>query len=219
MTLRESFSARGPVAVRVGISGAAGVAAAVGTDLGTRLAYAPAVGWITASTMYLAWTWGVIWRMDADATREHARHHESDASRRPSHMIVMTASLASLAGVGYLLYATSGSQRDLLAGVVGVLSVAASWLTVHTNFSLRYAQLYFTAPDPSHPGIDFGDAPPTYLDFAYLAFTIGMCFGVTDTGLTDRRMRMAVLSQALVAYLLGTVVIAITLNLVGGLAG
>lgn len=203
----------------MGTSAAAGVAAAVGTDLGTRLAYAPAIGWITAATVYLVWTWGVIRRMDAEQTREHARNHETDATRRPAHVIVMTASLASLVGVGYLLYATSGSQRDLLAGLVGVLSVAASWLTVHTNYALRYAQLYFTAPDPDSPGIDFDGPAPTYLDFAYVAFTIGMCYGVSDTGLTNRRMRMAVLSQALVAYLLGTVIIAITLSLVGGLAG
>lgn len=219
MALRDTFGPGGPVAVRVITSGAAGVAAAAGTELGTRLAYAPAVGWITAAAVYLGWTWGVIRRMDAQATREHARHHETDATRRPSHVIVMTASLASLAGVGYLLYATSGSQRDLLAGLVGVLSVAASWLTVHTNYALRYAQLYFTAPDPDSPGIDFGGAPPTYLDFAYVAFTIGMCYGVSDTGLTTRRMRMTVLSQAMVSYLLGTVIIAITLSLVGGLVG
>lgn len=217
--MTQILGTRGPVALRVVAAAVAGAAAAVGTDLVTRLAYAPAVGWITASAVYLAWTWGVIRGMDPEQTAEHARHHENDATRRPSHIIVLTASLASLGGVGYLLYATSGTSRDLLAGLVGILSVAASWLTVHTNFALRYAQLYFTAPDPSAPGIDFGGAPPAYQDFAYVAFTVGMCFGVTDTGLTNRAMRMAVLSQALVSYLLGTVIIAITLNLVGGLAG
>ena len=83
---------------------------------------------------------------------------------------------------------------------------------------LRYARLYYTAP-PEARGIDVEGEPPTYFDFAYIAFTIGMCYSVSDNGLNTRQLRVTVLSQAMVSYVLGTVIIAITLNLISGLAG
>ena len=50
-----------------------------------------------------------------------------------------------------------------------------------------------TSYPPSEPGIAFGDsaAPeePTYRDFAYVAFTIGMCYQVSDNTIRDRRIR------------------------------
>ena len=46
---------------------------------------------------------------------------------------------------------------------------------------MTYARLYYTDEDG---GIDFNcDEPPVWIDFAYLAFTIGMTFQVSDTDL------------------------------------
>ena len=179
--------------------------------------YAPAAGWITTSVVFLAWTWAVVARMDADATHRHALHSENDGTRHVSHLMVAAASLTSFAGVGYLLYATSGAKPDLAAGVVGIITVFGSWFVIHTIFMLRYARLYYTAPDPQKPGMEFDGDPPTYLDFAYVAFMIGMCYSVPDNGLSSRRLRIPVLSQGMVSYVFGTFIIAMTLNLVGGL--
>jgi uncharacterized membrane protein len=217
--LSDRLGPGSPAALRVGTAGVAGLGTAFATGLNTQRAYAPAVGWITTAVVYLAWTWAVTWRMDAAATKDHALFHERDGTRHTAHVIVTIASMASLGGVAYLLWATSGDKPDLAAGIVGVLSVFASWFTIHTVYMLRYARLYYTAPDPQSPGIDYEGDPPTYVDFAYLAFTIGMCYSLSDNGVTSRTLRIAVLSQAMVSYLLGTIIIAITLNLVGGLAG
>ena len=49
-------------------------------------------------------------------------------------------------------------------------------------------------------GIEFGDSAgqrPDYRDFAYVAFTIGMTYQVSDTTVTDRRIRRGVLAHAL----------------------
>jgi uncharacterized membrane protein len=57
-----------------------------------------------------------------------------------------------------------------------------SWTVVNTIYTLRYADLHFGSPAA---GIGFGDSigqqPPTYRDFAYVAFTIGMTYQVSDT--------------------------------------
>lgn len=217
--LSDLLGARGPVAFRLAASAIAGLGAAMTAVATGRNHYAPAVGWITAAAVYLLWTWTMIWRMDPTATREHALHHERDGTRHLSHVIVVVASLVSLAGVGYLLYATSGDKPDIAAGMVGVLSVFASWIMVHTVYMLRYARLYYNAPDPQHPGIEFDGDPPSYADFAYVALTIGMCYSVPDNSLSNRKLREIVLRQSLLSYLFGTIIIASTLNLVSGLAG
>jgi len=109
----------------------------------------------------------------------------------------------------------SGS-RDLRAGLA-VVSVALSWSVVQTVFISHYARLYY-----SHPpgGIDFSqEAPPRYSDFAYLAFTVGMTFQLSDTDLQTPALRAAALRQALLSHLLGAVILATTINLVAGRLG
>ena len=91
-----------------------------------------------------------------------------------------------------------------------------SWGVVHTVFTLRYAALYYHGEDG---GVDFNeDDKPCYRDFAYLAFTIGMTYQVSDTDLTSKAVRHTALRHALLSYLLGTVIIAATINLAAGLA-
>jgi uncharacterized membrane protein len=96
-----------------------------------------------------------------------------------------------------------------------VLSVAASWFTVHTVFMLRYALLYYAAPEG---GIDFKMAErPSYRDFAYVSLTLGMTFQVSDTDLHSTQMRATALRHALLSYLFGAVILAVAINLVAGL--
>lgn len=200
---------------RLVVAAAVGLLAATTAGVTIGWPYAPAVGWIVAATLYLAWTWLLVGRMDAAATEEHAtRHGDDDSTPRMAELVVVLASLASLAGVGYLLIAESTHGRDVAAAVVGILSVVAAWVTVHTAFMLRYARLYY--PEKA---IDFHqpDIEPTYSDFAYLAFTVGMTYQVSDTDLVTQQMRRTVLAQALVSFLLGAIILAMTINLVAGL--
>ena len=66
--------------------------------------------------------------------------------------------------------------------------------------------------------MDFNqDEDPTYRDFAYLAFTIGMTYQVSDTNLTDGRIRATALRHALLSFVFGTAIIATMINVVAGL--
>jgi uncharacterized membrane protein len=134
-----------------------------------------------------------------------------------TEVIVISASMAGLLGVGYLLVASSppGGQADA-AAAVGVGSVVAAWFTVHTVFTVRNGRLYYS---DAAGGVDFNQQePPDYVDFAYLAFTIGMTYQVSDTALRSRTIRATALRQAMLSYLLGAVILAITINLVAGLS-
>jgi uncharacterized membrane protein len=128
--------------------------------------------------------------------------------------MVLVASLASLAAIASLLIEARASEKIFIA-VLAVVSVALSWGLVHTLFTLRYASLYYEGPDG---GVDFNqDEPPDYGDFAYLAFTLGMTFQVSDTTLHTHAIRMAALRHALLSYLFGTIILATLINLVAGL--
>jgi uncharacterized membrane protein len=155
--------------------------------------------------------------MDAAATKAHATRE--DPGRAQTDLIVLIAAVASLAAVGVVLIRASsakGSAQDLLVAL-GVLSVALSWFAVHTLFSLRYARLYYAG---RAGGINFNqkELPPRYLDFAYLAFTIGMTFQVSDTDLETPTIRATALRHALISYLFGAVILGATINLIAGLA-
>ena len=99
-----------------------------------------------------------------------------------------------------------------MLGVIAVFTVFLSWFTVNTLFTLRYASLYYTEPIG---GIDFPDTAqePDYLDFVYVAFTIGMTFQVSDVRVTAPSIRRAVLLHALLSFVYNTAIIALALNL------
>jgi uncharacterized membrane protein len=194
----------------------AGAAATLLSGFAGSWSYAPVSGWLTGAIVFLAWTWKVIGRLDGQSTSAHATRE--DPNKATTHGILAVASVASLAGVGYLL-AQPSNRKGLvaLAAALSLASVAASWFTVNTLFTLRYALLYYTPPEG---GISFSQQdPPTYADFAYVAFTLGMTYQISDTALEVRSVRAAALRHALLSYLLGAIVLATAINLVAGLTG
>lgn len=191
-----------------------GLAAGVAVGALKSWAYAPAMGWAAASLTYLVWVWAVIGGLQAQATAAHARRE--DPGRGISDVLVLTATVASFAGVALILLDASNAQGGTKAAIIAMAlgSVALSWLLVHTLYTLRYASIYYR----DKTGVDFNeDKLPRYLDFAYLAFTVGMTFQVSDTDLKTDAIRTTVLRQALLSYLLGAIVLATTINLVSGL--
>lgn len=195
---------------------AAGLLSAVGVGLLVGWLYAPTAGWIVACLVYLAWVWLRIGRMDAAATKQHAG--QEDPSRPRADLLTLAASVASLGAIVYLLIATSELKGagTVIVAVLALSSVVLSWLLVHTLFTLRYAELFYeNAPG----GIDFSqDAAPCYSDFAYVSFTIGMTYQVSDTNLRDHRIRITALRHSLLSYLFGAVILAATINLLVGAA-
>ena len=193
---------------------AGSIAAAVASLL-SGWQYVPAISWDVTGAVFCALAWRAVWPMSAEATAERAT--EEDLSRASTDVLILTASVVSLAAVTLVLagaHHAHGAARVELASI-GLTTVAVSWLTVHTIFMLRYALLYYAEPSG---GIDFGsDEPPSYRDFAYLALTLGMTFQVSDTALRTTALRGTALRHALLSYLFGAIILAVAINLVAGL--
>ncbi|WP_156689433.1 DUF1345 domain-containing protein [Mycobacterium sp. Marseille-P9652] len=207
-------SSRDTVAVRIAVAVVIGAAVAVtvGNTLGWRYAI---IGWVATAGVYVVWAWLILGGMDADETCRYVTRE--DPTRLVADIVIISASVASLAGVGYVVAAASRSGPAVIeAAIVGILTVAASWFAVHTLFTVHYARLYYTG-EPG--GINFHDPErPRFRDFAYVAFTVGMTFQVSDTEIGLTSIRATVLRHALLSYLLGAVVLAVTINLVAGLS-
>jgi uncharacterized membrane protein len=197
------------------VAGVVGVSAGVVAALMLTWRVAPLVAWDAAAIVYLLGTWPRVLRLDAKLVRSHALRE--DSSRVMSDVILLIASVASLGGVGLVLVKSGSSAGGALVGngLLGLLSVILSWLVIHTVFALRYAEMYYTAPEG---GVNFGEREqPVYVDFAYLAFTLGMTYQVSDTPFVKRAFRVVALRHILLSYLFGTVIIAATINLIAGL--
>jgi uncharacterized membrane protein len=216
-TTANSFAARlggSRARTRVGIAALLGVAVGVALGVAVSATVGPLVGWVVAALVFCAWTWTTVWPQTAAQTRADARR--DDPSRVTADIACLGAAVASLVAVAVVLVDAGNAKgaTRLLDILLAVVAVVASWLLVHTIFALKYARLYYA----EHKGISFNeDDDPQYSDFAYIAFTIGMTFQVSDTDLQTKDMRRLALRHMLLAYLMGAVFVAITINLVAGM--
>ena len=201
--------------VRVAATASFGVVSGAIASVLTIWQAAILIGWDATAMGLVAWVWVAVAKLSADKTKSHASRE--DPSIRMSELIVLTCGVAMLAAVGLVLIQAGhavGGMKAYLIGL-GVLSVGLSWGLVHTVFTLRYARASYAQPQG---GIDFNESdPPTYLDFAYLALTIGMTFQVSDTNLTSKGIRRIALVHAMFSYLFGVVIIGLVINVVASL--
>jgi uncharacterized membrane protein len=192
-----------------------GVLAGTIASFVTLPAAAILIGWDAASMIFLIWLWGSVWSMNSDVTAHLARRE--DPGRAVAEIAVVGAGTSMLVAVGFALLRagrSSGGMKAYLIGL-GVLSVALSWAVVHTVFTLQYARAYYSRPVG---GIEFNETDrPTYLDFAYLSFTIGMTYQVSDTNITTKKVRRIILSHAFLSFLFGAVILGVAINVVASL--
>jgi len=206
-------SARG----RVAFSVTTGVVAAFAVAWLVPWQITVLVAWDVAALATLIRVWSEIWWYDAVQTREWAMLE--DNTRPGAELLLVGAGVVSLVGVGFafLKAEEGGGYQQVLLEAMGIATIAVSWLIVHTTYTLRYARLYYTDPVG---GINYKQGTeyrPDYRDFAYTAFTVGMTYQVSDTDITNQKLRHVVLRHALVSFVFGAVIIGASVNIVAGL--
>ena len=194
------------------------VALHFGAHLSARLSLFGA--WNAGALSLLSLAWMIILKGTPASTREHAS--ADDPGRTAIYALVLVTSASSLLSAVALVgraKAVSGAEGVALVALC-LADVALCWALTHTAFTLRYAHLYYREDDEGVGGVEFpGGGAPAYFDFAYFAFTIGMCFQVSDCTVSSPQIRRAVLLHALLAFVYNTAIIAFVLNLVFGFAG
>ena len=213
MKLRTMFVTAPPRLIAAVVAGlAAGLVAGVTS---------PVVGVITgvavAATAFVVLGWLVLWPMDAETTQSHVRREEF----RPlvDELIVVGAALCGLGAIVALLIA-GDSAAGSVPGALAVLGVFMTWAALHLMYAIRYAFLYYADPSQqttSDKAIDFNsDDAPTFRDFFYFSYNLGMTYQVSDTAVQSAAVRAVALRHCLFSYAFGLAILATTINLVTG---
>ena len=207
---------QGTAAKRVVLAIGVGVVVLIAAFLaGAGWSVALSLSWIVAAfsaDSILAYR---VLRMGSADTAAHAQ--AEDYSRGWADLVLLSASAASLVAVAFILVDArhhSGTEKGLLIALA-ISVVALSWTTIHLVYTVRYGDIYYNDPVG---GVSFNeDDKPDYRDFAYLAFTIGMTYQVSDTSLTNKTIRRTVSRHSLLSFVFGAVIIALAINAVGSL--
>lgn len=204
--VRTAALIRSIVAAGIGVTAGLLVAPFLGLAAGLL------AGWSGFAVTSVVWVALLIWPMDAAQTRDHATGE--DPGRSLARLVALIGSGASLGAVTIVLIQTQRTSEleSYLLAAIAVVSVAASWVLIQTDYMLRVAHIYYGDPVG---GIDFNqEGDPSYTDFAYFSLGIGMGYQVGDSAVRTNEIRRLVIAQSLLAYLFGAVIIGTVVNLV-----
>ena len=202
---------------RLAIAVASGAFTAVAIPARFGPALRTVAAWDVAALTLLTLALSLVFRAGPDETGRRAA--ADDPGRHAINALVVASSAISLLATAAILRQArhySPQVRDVFVAVC-VLAVAGSWALTQTMYTLRYAHLYYHDDHEGIGGLEFpGGGHPSYLDFAYLSFTIGMCFQVSDVVVSSRKIRRAVLGHALLSFVYNTAILATAINLAVG---
>jgi uncharacterized membrane protein len=171
-------------------------------------------GFDVASALFLVSLWPLFGK-NIDAIRQRAA--ANDANRALLLVVTGVVMVVIMTAVGAELQRGEPLPGGEKALVVGTLALA--WLFSNLVYALHYAHLFYSRDRGSGSdsgGLDFsGREKPGYSDFVYFAFTLGMTFQTSDTGVTTSRMRRIVAAHSFAAFVFNLGVLAFTINVLG----
>lgn len=177
--------------------------------------------WDVFALVYNITCWSVFFNRKVEDIRKYAR--KEDGSRTFVFVVILLACFASMLMVLLLMISDESRETDKVLYIpVAIAGILFSWGMVHTMFAFHYAHIYYDDDEDKVQkqagGLEFPrEEEPDYLDFAYFSFVIGMTFQVSDVEISARKLRRIALLHGLLAFMLNTFVVALTINLVAGL--
>ena len=195
--------------------------------------------WYGFAVTSITLTWLFIFTKNPHEIRKQLRL--KDNTRRFFFFLVILAAVASFLATWLLLSLVKEKFTPHLSESVmfGLLTIAISWIFVHTRFAALYAHFYYratarteavepllkatTANEENQENITGGlifpghEKFPDYWDFVYFSFVIGMTCQVADVGIAQHRLRRLVLLHGLIAFFFNTSILALVVNIIAGL--
>jgi uncharacterized membrane protein len=155
-----------------------------------------------------------------------------DHTRQFFFLVVMLAAVASFLATWLLLNLVKQKFIPHLSESVtfALLTIALSWVFVHTRFAGLYAHFYYRPTkrvdlaglekqEHITEGLLFPgcEKSPDYWDFVYFSFVIGMTCQVADVGIAHHQLRRLVLAHGLLSFFFNTSILALVVNIIAGL--
>lgn len=141
----------------------------------------------------------------------------NDANRPALLAITVLISIVILFAIGTLIASKATLHWAGVALIVATL--ALTWFFANTVFALHYAHLYYLQDaGRDRGGLEMPHTPaPSYWDFLYFSFTLGMTFQTSDVTINGAHIRKVVLGHSMAAFLFNMGILAFTVNALGGL--
>lgn len=179
------------------------------------------MGFDAAASVFLVSLVPLLRDSSAAAMRRDAR--ANDANRVLVLVITSILALVVMAAVsGEVSAVKAGDPRAMIMLIVTLVVI---WLFANSVYALHYAHAFYAHAfsdsagkgREDRAGIVFpGTKTPTYSDFAYFAFTLGMTFQTSDVVIESSAVRRISLMHSLAAFVFNIGVIAFTINALGG---
>lgn len=166
--------------------------------------------------VWLALAVALVLRCDAAEVRRRAEGDDEGAWI--ALVVAVLATASSLVAVVLGAAAPPDATRSAHIAL-GVSTLLASWLFLHTLFAFHYAREYYDPDIPdAAPPLGFpGGSRPDYWDFLYFAFNLGTSAQTSDVTVNSQRLRRFVLGHQVASYLFNTAVIALGVNVAASL--
>ncbi|MGV0027519.1 DUF1345 domain-containing protein [Phormidesmis priestleyi] len=208
---------------RIGLSAIFGMLVFLGLPDAMQLDGRTLGGWIAGVACFLGLV--LLMMSHADPQKTYYRAQRQEAQHWTMFLLVLAMALTSIFAIALMLAynkETPTSQLTLHVGL-SVIAILCSWFLTHTMFALHYATCYYRE-DSSNPDADYAggvtlpsEEMPDYLDFMYFSFTIGMTSQTSDVSIVSSPMRRLSLGHGVVSFFFYSVIIALSVGVVGGL--
>lgn len=157
--------------------------------------------------IYLILTARIVGQTGANDLRRHAEEEDEGVA-----LILLLAGLAVLVSVTAIFLVLNADESGLGLRLTALVSLPLGWATIHTLLAFHYAYLHYRSEEKGE-GFHFpGKGDPDAWDFLYASFTIGMTAQVSDTEITTRPIRRAVLVHGVASFFYNTGILALAVN-------
>ena len=161
------------------------------------------------------------WLLDNRSTREIfscTEAREALAVERTIALVFISLGLVSFSLTE--LHSPSDALPNNLHIFIAFIAIFLMWLHLHNGIALYYAKRYYEMNpsslgdgDPQY-GFVFEGSEPSFSDFLYISYSIGLTYSMTDCGVEDSSVRRVVIIHCLSSFLFASTILSIILSLV-----
>ncbi|AJJ63837.1 DUF1345 domain-containing protein [Yersinia aldovae] len=179
------------------------------------------VSWNVSAWLYLLFLWLQLLRTDPTRIRKIARVQDESAS-----MVLSIVSMSCLASILVILFelSTANQLSDSAKAfhlVLTGMTLLVSWLLLPTAFTMHYAHLFYLPRDKSETVLPLlfpkEITTPSYWDFLYFSFTIGVASQTADVSTGTSDIRRVVLLQSVLSFIFNMTILGLSINVGAGL--
>jgi len=168
------------------------------------------MSWDIFIAMYLLLVYTMVLRSGLPHIRRNAVLQDDGR-----FLILLVTALGAFASLAAIVSELGEAHRSPPQLIFATLTIALSWVAVHTTFALHYAHDYYRGGKPGGLQFPSGDQQDhaDYWDFVYFSFVIGMTAQVSDVGITDKTIRRTATAHGIISFVFNTALVALMVNI------